>query len=657
MSYYRRDIDGLRAVAVMPVVFSHSGIPGFSGGFIGVDVFFVISGFLITGILMREIDRGEFSIAAFYVRRARRILPALFALLAVCLAGGYFLFPPWQYEDLAASSLATIFFTSNAWFWHTTGDYFGTRAEFEPLLHTWSLAVEEQFYIAIPLLLWFLARWGRRAIVATIAGITALSFGLSVWAMDAAPLFNFFMTPNRAWELGAGALLALGFFPMTTRQSVAETVAALGLASIIASILFIGPDTPFPGLTALPACFGATAIIWAGSQHSTWTGRLLSTPAFVGIGLISFSLYLWHWPPLVLARIFSGSPHIDLGLAALVIIFAIIMAYLSWRFVEQPFRRSHAVSGRAAVRVFLWSGLSAAVLAGGSSLILYQEGFTNRVPEKLLATYEEASKRSKLSVACRFSRPEKGMCRFGENADNTASPEVFVWGDSHAGAVLPGIETWVNSTGQTAESSIKNGCSPVMNLNRKDLGAGHQCAAHNDGILNYLTERTEIETVILVGRWALLAEGTRAPGESGGPIALRLAAPDGEAPDSRNNADLFAYGLRKTVQTLHDHGKRVVLIEGIPEIGFDVPQSYLSRDFLGIPVPHPPSREAYVARHAATRAIVDDIAQSFPIIRHDVGDILCTSRCLIEKGGHLIYRDDDHFSIWGATWLMPQVLQ
>ncbi|WP_420587368.1 acyltransferase family protein [Ruegeria sp.] len=304
--FYRPDIDGLRAVAVVPVVLHHAGFAGVPGGFVGVDIFFVISGFLITTILAREIRDGQFSILSFYERRARRILPALFVVLAACLAVGWFLLLPNQYGNLAVSVGATLLFASNIWFWMDAGDYFGHGIEFAPLLHTWSLAVEEQFYLFFPLLLWALSRASMRVWIRVIVLISLVSLALSMYATTAHPVANFYLTPTRIWELGIGALLAVGAFPALRRPAAVEAVALIGAVLIIGSILLISDHTPFPGITAIPPCLGAAFLIWAGMYGRSMIARFLTLRPVVWIGLISYSLNLWHWPVLVAARVQYG---------------------------------------------------------------------------------------------------------------------------------------------------------------------------------------------------------------------------------------------------------------------------------------------------------------------------------------------------------------
>ncbi|MCB5200694.1 acyltransferase, partial [Loktanella sp. TSTF-M6] len=304
---YRRDIDGLRTLAVVPVVLGHAGLGLFAGGFVGVDVFFVISGFLITGILVRELEQGRFSLIDFYERRARRILPALFVVLAACIVVFWFLLLPQHYVVIGKAGIASLLFSSNIYFFRIDSAYFANATSMQPLLHTWSLAVEEQFYIVFPVLLWLIAAWRRTSRTLLIAGLSLASFALAVWMVPRHPVAAFYLTPTRVWELGLGALLALGAFPALRHRLLAELVAAAGLVAIAWAVFTLDKTDPFPGLNALAPCLGAVAIIWAGQSQITLTGRLLSTRGMVGIGLMSYSLYLVHWPVLVAARILTSA--------------------------------------------------------------------------------------------------------------------------------------------------------------------------------------------------------------------------------------------------------------------------------------------------------------------------------------------------------------
>jgi len=283
---YRRDIDGLRAIAVIAVVLFHFGVPGLTGGFVGVDVFFVISGYLITSISWRQREAGRFSFVECWTRRARRILPALFAMIAVLLAVGWVLMAPKDYEQLGQSVRYQVMFASNLLFMRQDG-YFDVASDLKPLLHTWSLAVEEQFYILFPLLLTLLASRFRHWRLA-LFGVLLISFGLSVWAVAQHPEKAFFLLPMRAWELLAGAMLAVAPVSKTRlTAAAAQCISLLGLGLILIAVFAYDKNTPFPGAAALLPVLGVVALIWANEHHSTWVGRILSSRLLVGLGLIS----------------------------------------------------------------------------------------------------------------------------------------------------------------------------------------------------------------------------------------------------------------------------------------------------------------------------------------------------------------------------------
>lgn len=334
---YRREIDGLRALAVLPVIFFHAGFDLFSGGYVGVDIFFVISGYLITSILIDEFEKERFSVTKFYERRARRILPALCFVMICCVPFAWMWMLPSQFIDFSHALLAVSIFASNILFWKKT-DYFAADAEENPLLHTWSLAVEEQFYIFFPILLLLLWRFGRCPTFYVILAISILSLLLAEWGWRNAPSANFYMLPSRAWELGAGSICAF-LMHWKKQQGANEVLSATGLALIVFSIFYYDRDTPFPSLYTL-APVGGTALIILYGSYSTLVAKFLSTSALVGIGLISYSAYLWHQPIFAFVRIRSltdPEPELMVTLS----IATLGLAYLSWRYVEYPFRKKH----------------------------------------------------------------------------------------------------------------------------------------------------------------------------------------------------------------------------------------------------------------------------------------------------------------------------
>lgn len=330
---YRREIDGLRAFAVLPVILFHAGFSLFSGGYVGVDVFFVISGYLITSIILRELEQGRFSILRFYERRIRRILPALFAMMAVCIPVAWVVLSPYMFRDFSQSVAAVSVYLSNVLFW-LESDYFDTAAELKPLLHTWSLAVEEQYYVIVPMLLMGLWHLGRASLFAMIVLLAVASLALSQWMVEIYPSANFYLLPSRAWELLAGSICA--FLLAGGKRYGVSALAWLGLGMILFAVFVFDAHTPFPSLYALlPVAGTALVILFTAPQAST--ARFLSWPPFVWVGLISYSAYLWHQPIFAFTRlhlVFEPSPWL-MGALCLVSLGA---AWISWRFIERPFR-------------------------------------------------------------------------------------------------------------------------------------------------------------------------------------------------------------------------------------------------------------------------------------------------------------------------------
>jgi peptidoglycan/LPS O-acetylase OafA/YrhL len=339
---YRKEIDGLRAIAVLPVIFFHAGFEPFSGGFIGVDVFFVISGFLITTLIIEDVRNGRFSIINFYERRARRILPALFFVMLVSIPFAWLWLSPWDLREFFQSLVAISLFASNFLFWNLSG-YFDTAAELKPMLHTWSLAVEEQYYVLFPLVVMAGWRLGAKRLFILILLISIASLTLAQSQVRNEPSAAFFLLPARAWELLLGSLAAFMMLfgtktlqPIYRHHLIIELLGILGLGLILFSMLFFDAQTPFPGLSALVPTIGTALIILFASQ-TTLVGRLLTIPFFVGVGLISYSAYLWHQPIFAFARhITLDEPSVYLML--LLSLLTLALAYISWRFIEQPFR-------------------------------------------------------------------------------------------------------------------------------------------------------------------------------------------------------------------------------------------------------------------------------------------------------------------------------
>ncbi|MEJ2756274.1 MAG: acyltransferase, partial [Gammaproteobacteria bacterium] len=370
---YRSEIDGLRALAVVPVVLFHAGISLFSGGFVGVDIFFVISGYLITTILIDDIENKRFSVVKFYERRARRILPALFFVMLFCIVPSWIWMLPNHMKDFSQSLVAVSLFSSNILFWRESG-YFAAAAEAKPLLHTWSLAVEEQYYLIFPIFLFFVWRLGKKSALTIIVAVALASLLLSEWGWRVDADANFYLSPTRAWELFAGSIAA--FIVLKSEVQKNNALSLLGLMSILYSIFYLDSTFPFPSLYTLIPVLG-TVLIVAYAGKGTLVAWILSRRLFVGVGLISYSLYLWHQPLLAFARVNQiHDEYINIWLVAISFIFS----FLTWKYVERPFRGRLTISkemvftsSALGISIFLIFGLLGHISGG------FKSRFSNEV--------------------------------------------------------------------------------------------------------------------------------------------------------------------------------------------------------------------------------------------------------------------------------------
>ena len=378
---YRPDIDGLRALAIIPVVLYHTEFSIFSGGFVGVDIFFVISGYLITFIISEEIKQDRFTITGFYERRIRRIFPALFTVVFFCSIVAAIIMLPEDFDDFGQSIVAATLFVANIFFL-TESDYFGAAADTKPLLHTWSLSVEEQFYLIFPLVLLFIYKYlhGRWRLVLLPAAL--LSLILSISGVHFFPSATFYLIPTRAWELLLGSFFALGLFPQMQSKQARNVTSLIGLALILWAIFFFSRLTPFPGWHALLPCVGAALIIYSGENGASIIGRLLSNRIIVFVGLISYSLYLWHWPIMVFEKQIFYETH-SMYNAAAVVLLSIILAALSWRYVERPFRKKGTVKNRKKLFAVAAAFMTMSVAVGYA--IDSSQGWPARFGDKLVS--------------------------------------------------------------------------------------------------------------------------------------------------------------------------------------------------------------------------------------------------------------------------------
>jgi peptidoglycan/LPS O-acetylase OafA/YrhL len=427
---YRSEIDGLRALAVLPVILFHSGFETFSGGFVGVDVFFVISGYLITTIILTELEQERFSIVTFYERRARRILPALFLVILVCIPFAWFWLLPSDMKDFSQSLVAVSIFASNILFWRESG-YFDTAAELKPLLHTWSLAVEEQYYVLFPLFLMLFWKLGKRWMLLTLGLVFVASLAIAQWAAYAKPAAAFYLLPTRGWELLIGTFSAF-YLSQANRRDFGKVLSELGgwlgVTLILYAVFAYSKATPFPGLYALAPTLGAVLIILFATKQTS-VGKFVGNKAFVGIGLISYSAYLWHQPLFALARhqsLIDPSATIFLLLSIL----ALVLAYISWRYVEAPFRNKNIIKRKS---IFLFASFGTIFFLVVGLIGNISGGFKFRFSEIKLPSQWNPPIKCHGAVAISAYENPIGEC-LGK-ASNKVAGDIFLLGDSHAAQI------------------------------------------------------------------------------------------------------------------------------------------------------------------------------------------------------------------------------
>lgn len=633
----RRDIDGLRALAVIPVVLFHFGFSTFSGGFVGVDVFFVISGFLITSILFREISAQRFSFVDFWARRARRILPALSVVLLVTLALGWLLLTAKDFSELGRTVRYQSLFISNILFMREDG-YFQPASDMKPLLHTWSLAVEEQYYIFFPLLMVVLMRHVRHWRWMLFA-VLLISFGLNIAYIDRKPDFTFFSLPTRAWELLCGAMLAvLPARKHAVRPWLAQSVGAAGLAAVLLAVFTFDRGTVFPGWAALLPVLGATALIWSGGQGSTWAGQLLSARVFVWIGLLSYSFYLWHWPVFVYANAISIDG-VQRWEAVGWILLALGLAWLSWRFVELPFREKLLLAGRKHVLV---GGLMAmAVLAVTGSVVRSQEGFPQRLTGKALE-YAQAREWRAGQMKCMLVTKDKKLdkaCLLGGNQEVPATR--LVWGDSHAAALMPAIESGARREGRPVWLYSMSACPPILSDDPRQ-----RCKDFNEQTMEQV-RRLQIKDVVLASNWSLYVYG-----REDGDKKVLLNAHDNTAQSEAR----MASAIEARVAAIRATGAQVWLFKEVPlqrkgAISRLTSLARIGRSAEGLGRP----LDEHLARQHFLSGLFDSMSAADPGVHViDPTPLMCADEvCSIEVNGHSKYKDEDHLSDTGSARLSP----
>lgn len=646
---YRADIDGLRALAVVPVVFYHAGF-GPSGGFSGVDIFFVISGFLITKIIVREIEGGQFSILNFYERRVRRLFPALVFMLATTTAASAFFLIPKDLLEYAESAVYALFFLSNIFFYQNIG-YFNEAADLKPLLHTWSLGIEEQFYLFFPFfMVLFYTRLSKSFFIILLVSLVGLSFGLGVFLSGTSA--GFYLPITRMWELGVGALLAIiyGHINLKDRR-IANMVGALGLAMIIAIYMRASSSDAWPGLLALVSCFGAAAVIISGSNSKSITSSILALPPLTGIGRISYSLYLWHWPIIVFAN-YGRFEEISFYGKVLLVLFSFSMAYFSWRWIEMPVREHPRFKSSAALYKSLLAPLAGTLFA--LLVFIHLDGLPGRVKAEDRAQWTAShSEREQRYQRCHQVTPERirnqDLCVRGFEG---SAPTFVLVGDSHANALAPAIFDAAARLGMSGYQFTGSGFAPTVgrvrigNVRRQPI-----LDKRIDAFVEFLSDKPNIKMIYLTGWWHRYATGISYRSNNG--------IWQDEACNSNLGLDCNKGSLQRSLTRLVRQfpDRRFIFLDDVPTGWALHPNSYYRASFRGLLdsqraiLPISEAQTQYMNYAPILEKLAENNTNSkfMPFIFDNLCD---DSGCKMHGGsGELIFGDGDHLSEFGAMLL------
>ena len=659
---YRADIDGLRALAVLAVIAFHAFPEWVSGGFIGVDVFFVISGFLITTLIQDSLQQQSFSFRAFYASRVRRLFPALVIVLLACQVFGWFALLANEYKALGKHIAASTAFIPNFIFWSESG-YFDYAADAKPLLHLWSLGIEEQFYLFWPIVIWLGLKY-RVSVFKVGVAIFLGSLALNLMMIEEAPLAAFFSPLTRMWELLSGCLLAYlvsskppAFEAFNAKlgsiKLIRHAISLLGLVLLLLGAILFDQDMLYPGVWALVPVLGTCFIIFTGNQ--SWINTsVLSNRFLVWIGLISFPLYLWHWPLLSFARIMEGSKP-DWQIRAVLFALSFVLAILTYYFIERPIRFGRNLRFKTYVLIMAMSLLGALGLATYS-----QDGFKSRTTDKAI----EAQ-----LTDLKFDIPDsEGWYCQDMNHDSPRchstgpNPSVVVIGDSHALTIYSGLRERFKAKGQDIGLyGASDGCPPLLNVVIQDQGGDFRnCLKKGTQAVQRVIADAAIKEVILTSRGPMY---TTAKGfgdvelEQFGSWVLHF---DGEDKGVRSNEEVFALGLTKTLDALLAAGKKLTFLHDVPELGFDIRSCFAFRPMTitsRVVSPCAVSRKEFEARTEAYRAMVNKILLQRPEIKViDLSAALCDEKwCWGARDDTLFYIDDDHLSHRGADYVIRKL--
>ncbi len=625
---YRADIDGIRAIAVLLVLAFHFAlVPAIKAGFLGVDVFFVISGFLITSILRKQLDADAFSLRKFYINRIRRLAPALLAvLLMVMFAGASWLFPS-ELIDLSKQALLSQFYVANIYYWRNI-NYFGLQVHEIFLLHTWSLAVEEQFYLIYPACIWFLHRYFERYFWAAIALCCLVSFALNTLFMSHKPEATFYLFPTRAWELLTGALVLLLTNKCARSKYFNEIIGLLGAGLILIAVTCYRSDFHIPGYYALLPTVGAACLLFSGQGHATIISKALSWLPVVYIGQISYSLYLVHWP----LNIFAGhliknySPEWRVTMFAL----SMVLAAFVYHAVEDPIRRKHKLATNNKLLVGYVMGLAATVSL--FVVVRFSDGLPHRFPDEVVRLASFVNDKTEPLEKCNFiGQPLTGLNSFCQIGVVGQSPTWLVYGDSHAWAAHAAFDKWLKLNGQAGLFIFEPSCPPLSGVHLFSHKNQDLCFAFNQAVTLFIDSHAELNNIVLVSWWRQAIEGA-------------LSTSSKIMSTKEESVQLFMDRFSQTLEHLHSLGRDVYVWEPVPGARKDVPREL--------------ARASWEHRSAAIEIDLSEYLSTyrffFDALRNNhrwitasfsPSQALCnTGKCAVSYNGSSLYVDNNHIT-------------
>lgn len=639
---YRADIDGIRAIAILGVVLFHAKLQFLSGGFVGVDVFFVISGFLIGGTIYREARKGQFSFARFYAHRARRIAPALIAVSLAVLAGSALILGASEARDVSLSTANALLGISNIRFW-SVNDYFSQGAQYNPLLMTWSLGIEEQFYVLFPFVIIAALKLRKFSVLAALLAITSVSFTLNLILTKTSPNAAFYLLPPRAWELSIGATLAIwqadgnGRVPDKARTPLS----ILGMAAILLPMLFYTEAMAFPGwLVVVPVLGTALVIMTRGGIANRW----LSARLPVAIGKFSYSWYLWHWPLIALVYLCSArAPSQEAILGA--VLLSVVFGYLSWRYIETPFRVRRFEDAKTVKRYA--GGIAAVVVI---SLGLYQ---LSDSPLRLSDDVRriDADATADKGYPCLVNASAATPSTLSRcNEMKAAGPNVAIFGDSHAAALGLTGTALASDRGWGSAVWTKQHCRPLLGVSvhrQKEPELASKCSAFLDTATKRLANDPSFERVILAGLW-----GT--PLKETGPTKYVSTS---DATKGLSGLALLDEGLTALTRQLSQSGKKTILVQDVPFLSVDPVRATLieaipARKFVAELVGgnlEKPGIDSEAAPDLALKATFEELARMPNTSTIDAAAPFCSKDgCRFEENGRLLFHDQNHITRHGA---------